>query len=63
MASAVLAFLGLLGVPLANMNVRNVGIVGYAVLFPIAASLAAWAVHRRGAPRAPQRSHGQRSRG
>lgn len=46
MASAVLAFLGLLGVPLADMNVRNVGIVGYAVLFPIAASLAAWVFHR-----------------
>ena len=38
-ASATLAFVGLAGVPLANMEVRNVGIVGYAVLFPVAAVL------------------------
>jgi hypothetical protein len=35
--SAVLSFIGLLGVALANMQVRNIGIIGYAVLFPIAA--------------------------
>ena len=40
-ASAVLAVLGLAGVPLAEMAVRNVGIVGYAVLFPVAAALIA----------------------
>jgi hypothetical protein len=40
-ASAVLAFIGLAGVPLANMQVRNIGIVGYAVLFPIAAAFLA----------------------
>ena len=38
-ASAALALAGLAGVPLANMQVRNVGIIGYAVLFPIAAAL------------------------
>ncbi len=38
-ASSALAFLGLVGIPLANMNVRNVGIIGYVVLFPIAAVL------------------------
>lgn len=37
-ASAALAFIGLAGVPLANMQVRNIGIVGYAVLFPVAAA-------------------------
>ena len=38
-ASAVLAFIGLAGIPLANMKVRNLGILGYAVLYPIAAVL------------------------
>jgi len=40
-ASAILALVGLVGVPLANMNIRNIGIVGYALLFPIAAALMA----------------------
>jgi hypothetical protein len=40
-ASAALALLGLAGVGLADMRVRNLGIVGYAVLFPIAAGLLA----------------------
>jgi hypothetical protein len=40
-ASAALAFIGLAGVPLANMQVRNIGIVGYAVLFPVAAAFMA----------------------
>ena len=44
--SAVLALVGLLGVPLANMQVRNIGIIGYAVLFPIAAALLAALFHR-----------------
>jgi catechol 2,3-dioxygenase-like lactoylglutathione lyase family enzyme len=39
--SAALAFIGLAGVPLANMNVRNIGIIGYVVLFPIAGVLLA----------------------
>ena len=38
-ASAALAFLGLAGVPLGDMRARNLGIVGYAVVFPIAAGL------------------------
>jgi hypothetical protein len=40
-ASAALAFVGLAGVPLADMQIRNIGIIGYAVLFPIAAWLLA----------------------
>jgi hypothetical protein len=38
-ASAGLAFAGLLGIPLGDMNVRNIGIVGYAAAFPLAAAL------------------------
>ena len=45
--SAVLALVGLAGAPLANMQVRNIGIIGYAVLFPIAAALMVL-VFRRG---------------
>lgn len=41
LASAALAFVGMLGVPLQDMQVRNLGIVGYAVLFPLAAAIAA----------------------
>ncbi len=44
--SAMLALIGLVGVPLANMNVRNIGIVGYAVVFPIAAALMARLIGR-----------------
>jgi len=44
--SSLLAFAGLLGVPLANMQVRNIGIIGYAVLFPIGAALLALMFHR-----------------
>lgn len=44
--SAVLAFAGLLGVPLADMQVRNIGILGYAVLFPIGAAVMAGVFHR-----------------
>ncbi|MBK6594126.1 MAG: hypothetical protein IPG23_16210 [Burkholderiales bacterium] len=36
LASAALAFIGLAGVPVASMNIRNIGIIGYVVLFPIA---------------------------
>lgn len=39
--SAALAFVGLIGVPLADMNIRNIGIIGYVVLFPIAAVMLA----------------------
>jgi hypothetical protein len=40
-ASAAFSLAGLAGVPLGNMNVRNIGIVGYVVLFPVAAVLMA----------------------
>jgi hypothetical protein len=46
-ASAALAFIGLAGVPLANMNIRNIGIVGYVFLFPAAALLLALMVRRQ----------------
>ena len=36
-----LALAGLIGVPLADMSLRNIGILGYAVLFPVAALLMA----------------------
>ena len=36
LVSAGLSLAGLLGVPLADMHVRNIGIVGYAVVSPIA---------------------------
>ena len=47
-ASAGLAFLGLLGVPSGNMSIRNIGIIGYAVLFPIAAAFSPVVFHRAG---------------
>ena len=34
-ASAVFSLAGLIGVPLSNMQVRNIGIVGYGVLAPV----------------------------
>lgn len=46
LASAGLAFLGLLGVPLADMSVRNIGILGYAVLYPVAAACSVLVFHR-----------------
>ena len=39
--SGVLAFAGLSGVVTGDMQLRNVGIVGYAVVFPVAAALVA----------------------
>lgn len=45
-ASAVLAFVGLAGVPMADMNIRNIGILGYVVLFPAAAVLLAAVLQR-----------------
>jgi hypothetical protein len=35
LVSSVLSLAGLIGVPLANMQVRNIGIIGYAVVAPI----------------------------
>lgn len=46
LAAALLAFLGLAGVPLENMNIRNIGIIGYVVLFPLATALVAHGVRR-----------------
>lgn len=40
--AAGLALVGLAGAPLADMAVRNVGILGYAVVFPVAAARVAW---------------------
>ena len=45
-ASAALAFCGLAGVPLGNMQVRNLGIIGYALLFPVSAALMAMVFRR-----------------
>ncbi|MEZ6001883.1 hypothetical protein [Hyphomonas sp.] len=39
LASGVLSLLGLLGVATGDMQVRNIGILGYAVVFPVAALL------------------------
>jgi hypothetical protein len=50
--SSALAFIGLAGVPLSNMQVRNIGIVGYAVLFPVAAALLAGVFSRHWPTRA-----------
>ena len=36
LTSSILSFAGLLGVPLENMNIRNIGIIGYAVIAPFA---------------------------
>ncbi len=33
--SGVLSLAGLIGVPLANMQVRNIGIIGYGVVAPV----------------------------
>ncbi len=35
MISVVLCFAGLIGIPLANMSYRNIGIIGYAVFAPV----------------------------
>lgn len=44
--SAMLAFLGLAGIPLEDMNIRNIGIVGYVVLFPCGTALLAYRFKR-----------------
>jgi hypothetical protein len=38
-AAAALSFIGVFGVFLANMAVRNIGIVGYVIVYPVAAAL------------------------
>jgi hypothetical protein len=45
-ASGVLALAGLGGVVVGNMQVRNVGIVGYTVVFSVVALLLAILFHR-----------------
>jgi hypothetical protein len=47
LASAALSFAGLAGVPLGDMQVRNVGIVGYVLLFPAATAWLAMHLYRR----------------
>lgn len=47
--SAALAFVGLVGIPTDNMNIRNIGIIGYVVLFPIAAVMLATVFKRQAA--------------
>jgi hypothetical protein len=47
-AAALLAFAGLAGVMLGDMSVRNIGIIGYVVLFPAATALVALSVEDRG---------------
>lgn len=39
MIASVLSFAGLVGVPLANMELRNIGIIGYVVFYPFAAAM------------------------
>jgi len=41
-ASALVSLLGLAGVPLENMYIRNIGIIGYVLLFPMATALIAY---------------------
>ena len=48
LASGLLAFVGLAGVPLANMQIRNIGIIGYVLVFPLAAVLMAKRFSRPG---------------
>lgn len=45
-ASALLAFAGLLGPVTGDMRLRNIGILGYAVIFPVAAGLLVLFFHR-----------------
>ncbi len=53
-ASGVLSFIGLIGVPTANMNLRNIGIVGYVGVFLFVAILLAVLFQRaRPVPAAP----------
>ncbi|MGE4071583.1 MAG: hypothetical protein AB7E72_10445 [Lysobacterales bacterium] len=48
--SGILALVGLIGVPLADMSLRNIGILGYAVVFPVAAAVLARDAGRSAAP-------------
>jgi hypothetical protein len=60
--SGVLSLAGLIGVPLANMQVRNIGIVGYAVVAPVAFLLVGMLFGRtQPVPRKIRRSLGSQS--
>lgn len=52
LGSGALALVGLAGVPLADMRVRNLGIPGYLLLFPVAALLLARVMSRSPSGRA-----------
>ncbi|MBL8546905.1 MAG: hypothetical protein JNL81_10600 [Hyphomonadaceae bacterium] len=45
--SSVLSAAGLLGVVLSDMMVRNIGIVGYAIVFPAGVACFAWVLRRQ----------------
>lgn len=45
-AAAVVSLAGLIGPATGNMGLRNIGILGYAVVFPVAAALNAFRVRR-----------------
>ncbi len=59
-ASGVLSLAGLLGVPLANMQIRNVGILGYGVVAPVAFLLMGIVFRRAPAGAGAPSSTGQR---
>jgi hypothetical protein len=60
--SGVLSLAGLIGVPLADMGVRNVGVVGYAVVAPVAFLLIGILFGRtRASPEAVEHGRGTRS--
>ena len=46
----ILSLAGLIGVPLANMQIRNIGIIGYAVIAPVVFLLIGVILGRAGAP-------------
>lgn len=62
LASGVLSLAGLIGVPLANMEVRNIGIVGYAGVTPVVFLLLGIVFGRtHPAPRETRRSRGSQT--
>lgn len=56
---AVLSFAGVAGVPLEDMAIRNVGILGYVLLFPMAAAMIA----HQSRPHARRPDHSSRAAG
>ena len=54
--SGVVAFAGLAGVVTNDMQIRNIGILGYAVVFPVAAALVGILFRRSGLPDRDPRS-------